>query len=102
MIGATVHSSNNVDVTIQQGADYLGVGSMFDSTTKPDVPIATLELLKNALQHKHLAIGGVTPRNVNELYKIGCKGVAVSSAIAQSKNPEKIVFELLNRERQTI
>tara|TARA_X000000368_G_scaffold410322_1_gene393609 strand:+ start:446 stop:1447 length:1002 start_codon:yes stop_codon:yes gene_type:complete len=101
MIGATVHSPNCVDLTMQEGADYLGVGSMFASATKPNVPIAPLALLKNALQYKHLAIGGVTPKNVGELYNIGCKGVAVSSAIAQSKNPEKIVFELLNRERQT-
>jgi thiamine monophosphate synthase len=74
---------------------------MFASPTKPHVRVAPLGLLKNALPYHHLAIGGITPENVHELYNIGCKGVAVSSAIANSVTPEKVVLQLLQPEHQS-
>ena len=103
IIGATVHidSTHKAEECIAVGADYVGVGSMFASQTKPDVQVAPLGLLKNAISHHHLAIGGITPENVHQLYDIGCKGVAVSSAIAHSATPEKVVAALLQREHQT-
>lgn len=100
VIGATVHRSEQITDAIASGADYIGVGSMFASTTKPDVPIATLGLLKNALAYCHLAIGGITPANVHELYNVGCRGIAVSSAIANSLTPEKVVSTLLQQKEQ--
>ncbi len=94
ILGKTVH---NID-EISSEADYLGVGAMFASKTKPGVQVAPLGLLKNSLAYHHLAIGGITPENVNELYSVGCKGIAVSSAIAHSETPEKIVASLLQAE----
>ncbi len=96
IIGATVHPEDEVPY----GADYIGVGSMFASKTKPDVQVASIGLLKNALSYNHLAIGGITPKNVQTLYKIGCKGIAVSSAIAQSTTPGRVVEQLLQHEAQ--
>jgi thiamine-phosphate pyrophosphorylase len=102
-IGATVHcdSLHQVEECIASGADYVGVGSMFASQTKPEVQVAPLGLLKNAISHHHLAIGGITPENVSQLYDIGCKGIAVSYVIAQSTTPEKVVAALLQQEHQT-
>ena len=74
---------------------------MFASSTKPEVQISSLGLLKSAMAYNHLAIGGITPENVNQLYAAGCKGIAVSSAIAHSDAPEKIVAALLQPERQS-
>jgi thiamine-phosphate pyrophosphorylase len=102
IIGATAHTPENIESSIMSGADYVGVGAMFNSPTKPEVQVAPLGLLKNALAHKHLAIGGITPDNVNELYDIGCKGIAASSVIAQSETPEKIVAKLLQPEHQSV
>ncbi len=96
IIGKTVHNTEELSLE----ADYVGVGSMFASQTKPDVPVAPLGLLKNALAYHHLAIGGITPENVHELYNVGCKGIAVSSALAQSSTPEKVVAKLLQTEHQ--
>jgi thiamine-phosphate pyrophosphorylase len=100
IIGATAHSTEKIQEAINAGADYIGVGSMFVSRTKPEVRVAPLELLKNALGYNHLAIGGITPQNVHELYAVGCIGVAVSSAIAQSSTPGNIVEQLLEHEVQ--
>jgi thiamine-phosphate pyrophosphorylase len=96
IIGKTAHTNDE----ITNDADYIGVGAMFASKTKPDVQVASLGLLKNALAYNHLAIGGITPENVHELYGVGCKGIAVSSAIAKSPTPGKIVEQLLSREAQ--
>ena len=100
VIGATAHSTKQLNSAIRFGADYVGVGSMFKSTTKPNARIASLGLLKNALAYCHLAIGGVTTANVQELYTAGCRGIAVSSAIAHSQTPEKVVAELLQPKAQ--
>jgi thiamine-phosphate pyrophosphorylase len=100
IIGATVHAPEKVKTTIMSGADYVGVGAMFQSSTKPSTKVALLGLLKNALPYYHLAIGGITPKNVQTLYETGCKGVAVSSSIAQSTTPGKVVEQLLQHEAQ--
>jgi thiamine-phosphate pyrophosphorylase len=102
IIGATAHSTEQLNSAIRFGADYVGVGAMFTSKTKPDVCITSLGLLKNALAYCHLAIGGVTPQNVSELYNVGCKGIAVSYAIANSLTPEKVVAELLQQKAQFV
>lgn len=101
IIGATAHNPEKVVDAITAGADYIGVGAMFTSPTKPGVSVAPLGLLKNALAYNHLAIGGITPENVSTLYQVGCKGIAVSSAIAHSSTPEKIIKSLLQPEHQS-
>jgi thiamine-phosphate pyrophosphorylase len=95
IIGATVHSKEKIQEAVSAGADYIGVGSVFASQTKPDAKIVPADVLKEAMLHNHFAIGGITPQNVHELYGAGCKGIAVSSAIAHSSTPEKIVEQLL-------
>ncbi len=101
IIGATVHDPEKISEFISFGADYVGVGAMFASQTKPNVQIAPLGLLKNAIAYKHLAVGGITPKNVQQLYRVGCKGVAVSSAIANADYPDKVVMSILHTEHQS-
>ena len=101
IIGATAHTSEEVTRAIESGVDYVGVGAMFASPTKPHVKVASRELLQAAITHNHLAVGGITPENVHEMYALGCNGVAVSTSIAQSTTPGTIVTELLHRELQT-
>lgn len=100
IIGATVHSLEEMNNAIEQGADYIGIGAMFPSPTKPEVPTADTELFEAAIECNHLAIGGITPKNVHLLYTKGCKGVAVSSSISKSSNPSQVVESLLHPEAQ--
>ncbi|MGB0766077.1 MAG: thiamine phosphate synthase [Phycisphaeraceae bacterium] len=72
------------------GADYCGVGPMFPTTTKHKPKLAGTAYLReyrawNGLPH--LAIGGITPDNIDELVEAGCRGVAVSSAICSTQTP---------------
>lgn len=100
IIGSTVHNAPEASEAIAMGADYIGVGAMFDSPTKPGVEIGGTKLLKEVVGYNHLAIGGITTENVNELYNIGCKGIAVSSALAKSQTPGETAETLLHREAQ--
>jgi len=102
IIGVTAHSPEKINELTSLGADYVGVGAMFESQTKPNVQIAPLGLLKNALAFNHLAIGGITPENVQQLYDAGCKGIAVSASIANSETPERIIKTLLQPEHQSV
>ncbi len=102
IIGTTVHELEDLLPAIQSGADYVGVGAAYPSSTKPEVLIASFGLLKNSFAYNHLAIGGITPQNVQNLYAEGCKGIAVSSAIANSTRPERVVAALLQPEHQSV
>ncbi len=94
IIGATVHNEDEIPSI----ADYIGVGSMFTSRTKPNIQRAPVSLLKKTLSFNHLAIGGITPKNAHQLYDAGCQGIAVSSVVAHSPTPGRIVEQLLQPE----
>ena len=100
IIGATARSIDEIDKAKRDGADYVGVGAMFASPTKPDVQVVGTELLTHVHNFSHLAIGGITPANAHDLYRMGCKGIAVSSEISQSSTPRKVVRQLLQQEKQ--
>ena len=72
----------------EAGADYLGVGAMFPTSTKQDaekVSVETLKQICEAVSIPVVAIGGITEQNVSLLSGSGIAGVAVISAIfAQS------------------
>ena len=66
------------------GADYLGCGAVFGSTTKTNVsclPFDTLRQICESVQIPVVAIGGIRPDNVHELSGSGIAGVAVISGL---------------------
>ncbi|QDE40976.1 thiamine phosphate synthase [Luteibacter pinisoli] len=66
-----------------EGADYLGFGAMYPSTTKPHAPVTTHDVLTQAAQLglPVVAIGGLTPDNTKTVIDAGADYVAVVSAI---------------------
>ena len=99
LIGATTHHLHEAEQAIKQGADYLGIGPMFASPTKPALKKGDVSLLTEILGEfptvNHLAIGGITPCNAQKLFEVGCKGVAMCDAIASSSNPGQIVHDTI-------
>lgn len=68
---------------VQDGADYVAFGACFASSTKPNAPVASLSLFRDA---KHLdvpmvAIGGITLHNVAQLKAAGADAIAVINAL---------------------
>jgi thiamine-phosphate pyrophosphorylase len=73
------------------GADYLGVGAVFDTPTKPDAQASGLELVRIArdtVSMPWFAIGGIDLQNVALVLEAGAEGVAVVRAIRDAADPE--------------
>jgi len=94
-------STSNLDEAKQahaDGADYCGVGPMFPTTTKHKSVIAGPNYLKQYLawgKLPHLAIGGITPENIPELFGLGVQGIAASSSVCNADDPTKQAQQLI-------
>ena len=107
IVGVTAKNIEQARVAQQQGASYLGVGAVFETTTKLDTRKISLETLKTICETVNMpvvAIGGITQNNINELIGTGIHGVAVISAIfaqsdieAATKSLKKQVEMILNQ-----
>ncbi|PRR79362.1 Thiamine-phosphate synthase [Clostridium liquoris] len=85
-------SARNLDEAMEaekQGADYLGVGAIFGTTTKKDaknVSIEELKRIKSTVSIPVVAIGGISKENVSLLKDTGIEGISVISAILAEEN----------------
>ena len=83
-LGLSTHTVAQARTAQDDGADYVAVGSMFPTATKPDFELVGPELVRNVRPHLHVplvGIGGITPDNVGEVIRAGADGVAVISAV---------------------
>ena len=89
ILGISVQTVEQALLAQEQGANYLGVGSIFTTTSKDDaknVSINTLKEICNAVNIPVVAIGGIDKDNIKQLSKTGINGIAVISAIYANKN----------------
>lgn len=73
------------------GADYLGTGAIFPTTTKENAPITLISTLKTICQTVAIpvvAIGGLTSENIDQLAETGIAGVAVVRDLMQAEDIE--------------
>lgn len=92
MIGVSVHSVEEALEAVKNGADYLGVGAMFSTSTKMDASIVSKEILHDicdAVEIPVVAIGGIGKSNISKLAGTGVDGVALVSAIFAADDIEK-------------
>lgn len=90
IIGISAHSKNEAVSAQEKGADYITLGPVFPTASKKGLiePLGCnifTEIIKN-IQLPVFAIGGIKENNANEIIKAGANGIAVISAILQSKN----------------
>ena len=105
IIGVSVQNINEALESIKNGADYLGVGAMFSTSTKLDANVIPFENLKsvcNAVNIPVVAIGGIGKNNIMTLAGSGADGVALVSAIFGAKNIEEECRELRRLSEQMI
>ena len=84
ILGASVHSVEEAVSASRAGADTLGVGAIFPSSTKPEAESVSLETLREitaAVSIPVVAIGGISGENIGRLRDCGVAGVALVSAI---------------------
>ncbi|MFP3210729.1 MAG: thiamine phosphate synthase [Thermocladium sp.] len=92
IIGASASSISEAMQGEAGGADYLGVGSVFPSPTKPDYEVLGIDGLRRIIQAIHVpayAIGGITLDKVPLIKEAGAWGVAVISAVLDAEDPVK-------------
>ena len=91
IIGVSAHSVAEAKAAVAAGADYLGCGAMFATTTKTDtttLPKETLRAICEAVPVPVVAIGGIHKENLLSLADCGEAGVALVSAIFAAKDIE--------------
>ena len=91
MIGVSVHTVEEALEAVKNGADCLGVGAMFSTSTKTDVDVLPKEILKDiceAVDVPVVAIGGIGKGNILELSGTKVDGVALVSAIFAAEDIE--------------
>jgi thiamine-phosphate pyrophosphorylase len=90
IVGLSTHSLEQALTAERDGADYIGVGPVFPTATKPGVKPVGVELVREVatrVKTPFFAIGGITLDNVGEVLEAGATRVAVVSAIL--KAPDK-------------
>lgn len=90
ILGKSTHSLDELKAALAEGADYIAVGAIFASGTKPQVACGGLELLRQAAaicDRPILAIGGISADNAGEVIEAGARGVAVCQAVIGQEDP---------------
>ena len=97
ILGVSAQTVEQAVAAEKAGADYLGVGAVFNTTTKLDaceVPHDTLKAICEAVSIPVVAIGGISKANILELSGSGVDGVALVSAIFAAEDIEAECKEL--------
>lgn len=105
IIGVSVQTLEQALEAERNGADYLGVGSVFATSTKQDADDVSLEMLHaicDAVSIPVVAIGGITENNMLKLKGTHVDGVAVVSAIFAAEDIEEGTAGLLKKAKQLI
>ncbi len=103
IVGATANTVESAVAAWKSGADYLGVGDVFGTTTKNDTKPVTVEELKEIRQRVQIpvvAIGGIKQSNVHLLKPAGIDGIAVISAIIGQKDVRGAAEAMLSSFRE--
>ncbi len=90
IVGATAKTVPQALEAYKQGADYLGVGAIYPTTTKVKTVLTSVDTLKEivkAVPIKVNAIGGLNKDNIHVLKDSGIDGICVVSAIMKAENP---------------
>ena len=105
IIGATAKTAGQARAAFRAGADYLGVGAVFPSTTKKNAVRITVEELGkicSSVPIPAVAIGGITLKNVDRLAGGGMAGIAVVSALFGAEDIQKAAAELKKQAKMVV
>lgn len=96
-IGRSVHTRDEAADAVHEGADFLVVGSIYETASHPGRPVAGLELVREsaALGRPVIAIGGITAERAHEVRAAGAYGVAAIRALWQAPDPAAATLALL-------
>lgn len=98
IVGVSVHTLAQLEQAIADGADYVGIGPVFETKSKADALQSSLAFLTDAKlaypDFPIVAIGGITTKNSHFVRQLGVDGVAVISEITESENIQQTLNNL--------
>jgi len=98
LLGVSVETVEQAEQAWRDGADYLGVGDLFGTPSKPDagppIGLEALRAIAHAVPLPIVGIGGVTLENAGAVIDAGAAGVAVISAVIGAPDPEQAARDL--------
>jgi thiamine-phosphate pyrophosphorylase len=103
LIGRSVHSEEAAVEAEQAGADYVQLGTIYATESKPDAKPAGPDLVRKvsaAVTIPVLAVGGVRPDNAAEVIEAGASGASVISAIETADDPQAAARQLVEAIRE--
>jgi thiamine-phosphate pyrophosphorylase len=102
IIGASASNMEEVEKCLLDGADYVGFGPVYPTTSKNDAGlvkgVASLVQVAKAVPVPIIAIGGISLDNVSEILETGIHGIAVISSVCCQEDPEqatKALYQML-------
>lgn len=104
-LGVSTHSLEQARQAEREGADYVAVGSIYPTATKPEFQLVGLDLLREVrgqVRAPLVAIGGITADNAAQVIEAGADGVAVISAVCAARDPAEATRRLLERIRPSL
>jgi thiamine-phosphate pyrophosphorylase len=102
LLGRTAHDLDEARIAVLEGADYLGVGPCFPSSTKSFESFAPAEFLVGVAREIRLptfAIGGITLDRLEQITALGYRRVAVASAVTSAADPAAAAAAFIERLR---
>jgi thiamine-phosphate pyrophosphorylase len=100
IIGGSAATLKEAEKCLAEGADYIGFGPVYPTTSKADAgPVTGIKLLKQmveAIPLPIIAIGGISVENTPEIMRTGAQGIAVISAVCCQEDPEEATRALYN------
>lgn len=106
IVGRSTTNLEEMELAISEGADYIGVGPVYETPTKPGKQAAGLDYVRLAADRSTVpwfAIGGINMNNVQESIAAGAERVAVVRALMEAEQPTLAVqyfLSQLNRDRE--
>lgn len=99
ILGVSTHNLDEVKKAIAEGADYVGIGPIYSTTTKEDAKTAQgtaliKEVRSNNIEIPIVGIGGITAENASPVIEHGGNGVAVISEISLAEDPGENAMKL--------
>jgi len=100
LVGLSTHAPSEIDAVDPALVDYIGVGPVHETPTKPGRPAVGLELVRYAAAHSPVpffAIGGLNEGNLDEVLQAGAQRVCVLRAISSAPDPRAAARALRTR-----
>jgi thiamine-phosphate pyrophosphorylase len=97
IVGLSTHTPEQVDAAAAAEVDYIGVGPVHATPTKPGRPAVGLDLVRHAAAHAgqpFFAIGGIAPDTIGPALAAGARRVAVVRAIGEAADPGAVARTL--------